>query len=484
MSDSSPPEALAERRRVLLVYGRLDEKGKAHRGAPLSVLAVGSHLIERDYRIDIHDLRVQGIEGITIPPDTLYVGISAMTGFQIRDGLDVARRVREARPDLPIVWGGWHPTILPEETLAHPLVDIVVIGQGERTAYELAEAIRTGGDLAGVRGIAFERDGEVVRTPKQELLTADEVPRMDYSLIDVKDHLVHESAYNVEMITYLGSRGCPHRCGFCAMRTVYDRKWVALPPERVLDELEDLIRTYKVNGVYFEDDNFFVDRNRAKEICRGMIARDFNVKWTALARADYIVKFDEELLGLMRDAGCIRVLVGAESGSQAMLDLITKDIRVEQIVQSARLLDTSGIEADLSFMVGFPEDDEEVDVTLGFILRLKRELKNLSIKLFLYTPFPGSALYTYAVEHGFEPPASLEAWADFTMHRINTPWVRPGLDRRLTLFRFYFSRAYPHNRLARRGLKGIVQKAVGGLARRRLARGNFAFPFEYWALGR
>lgn len=484
MTGSPPPDALAERRRVLLFYGRLDEKGKAHRGAPLSVLAVASYLTTRDYRADIHDLRVQTIDGLTIPADTLYVGISAMTGFQIRDGLDVARRVRDARPDVQIVWGGWHPTILPEETLAHPLVDVVVIGQGERTAYELAEAIRTGGDLGAVRGIAFKRDGRIVKTPKQDLLTVDEVPRMDYSLINVADHLVHESAYNVRMITYLGSRGCPHRCGFCAMRTVYDRKWVALPPARVLAELEDLIRTHKVNGIYFEDDNFFVNRDRAKEICRGMIARNFNVKWTALARADYIVKFDQELLGLMREAGCIRVLVGAESGSQAMLDLITKDITVGQIVESAHLLDTSGIEADLSFMVGFPEDDEEVDVTLDFILKLKRELRNLSIKLFFYTPFPGSSLYAYAVEHGFEPPASLEAWADFTMHRINTPWVRPGLERRLTLFRFYFSRAYPHSRLARRGVKGVVQKAVGGLAKWRLARGNFAFPFEYWVLGR
>lgn len=484
MTDTKALPPLRQRKRVLLFYGRLDDKGKAHRGAPLSVLAVGSFLTEHGYLVEIHDLRIERDDAFIIPPDTLYVGISAMTGFQIRDGLAIARRVRDERGDLRIVWGGWHPTILPEETLAHSLVDVVVIGQGERTAFELAEATRSGADLRDVRGIAFKEDEDVVRTVPQALLTVDEVPKMDYSLIAVSDHLVHESAYDVEMITYLGSRGCPHRCGFCAMRTVYDRKWVALPAERLLDETEELIRTYGVNGIYFEDDNFFVNRERAKKICRGMIERNFNVKWTALARADYIVKFDEELLGLMRDAGCIRVLVGAESGSQAMLDLITKDITVDQIVESARLLDASGIEADLSFMVGFPEDAGEVDVTLDFILKLKRELTDLSIKLFFYTPFPGSSLYDYAIEHGFQPPRSLEEWADYTMHRINTPWVRGDLQKKLTLFRFYFSRAYPHSRMSMRGMKGLVRRILSALSRRRLARGSFRFPFEYWVLGR
>ncbi|NOZ20030.1 MAG: B12-binding domain-containing radical SAM protein [Planctomycetes bacterium] len=459
--------------RILLIYPRLDPEGKAHRGAPLSLLTVAAPLREAGFDVEIIDLRVDPVEDAKVDDDTLLVGFSVMTGYQIHDALELSETLREANPNVPLVWGGWHPTLLPDQTIKHPLVDIIVRGQGELTMLDLAKALKDGASYDGIAGLTFQKDGETVNNPDREIGDIKQFPIPTYDLVDMSKHIIHDPDYDAHMIAYLTSRGCVHRCGFCAIRQVYKRKWLDLPVERVLDEITHLLKTYpKANGLYFEDDNFFINRKRAKEILKGILDRDLKIKWTALGRTDHIVKFDTELLELLRDTGCIQILVGAESGSQEILDLITKDTTVEQTVKTVEMLQTYGVEPVLSFMVGFPEEVEEYDATLNLIKRLKKEWPGIDIKLFFYTPFPGSALYDYALERGLQPPEKLADWFDYTMHKVNVPWVSAKREQRLLNFLFYFRHAYPGPN------PGMAKRALASLSRMRMNLNLFALPWE------
>ena len=463
---------MVQKDKVILVYPALSPTGQGHRGAPLSSLAVGSHLAAHGFRVKIVDLRVDTHEDLEFGPDVAYVGISAMTGYQIMSALDVCKVYRAKAPGIPLVWGGWHASLLPEETMRHPLVDIVVTGQGELTALELACAIRDGASLEGVAGILYKRGRDTVKTAERPLAGMDVITPINYDLVRMDQHFIHDPTTGVKMISYLASRGCPYRCGFCAITTVYNKRFFNVPVPQVLDELTGLVKRYGVNGIYFEDDNLFINKQRTTDVLQGMLDRKLNVRWTGLARADRIIKFEPALLKLMRDSGCIRILIGAESGSQEMLDLMDKDVDLEETIRSAQMLDDSGIEGDLSFMVGLP-DPHEWEVTLDFIMMLRKRLKHMHIKLFFYTPYPGGRLYEIAIERGFVPPADLEAWARFELHKVSTPWVTKEMERHVNLFRFYFRYGYPN-----RAVKGL-KAALAGLSRWRLDNKAFALPVEY-----
>lgn len=458
--------------KVIMVYPALSPTGQGHRGAPLSSLAVGSHLAANGFKVKVVDLRVDPLSELEFGDDVAYMGISAMTGYQIHSALEVCRIYREKAPGIPLVWGGWHASLLPEETMRHPLVDIVVTGQGEITALELARALRDGASLDAVKGIFHKRGGEIVKNPDQPLVGMDVIAPIDYGLINMEDHFIYDPTTGVKMISYLASRGCPYRCGFCAITTVYNKRFFNTPVPQVLDELGHLVNRYGVNGIYFEDDNLFINKQRTADVLQGMVDRGMKVRWTGLARADRIIKFEPELMKLMRDSGCIRILIGAESGSQAMLDLMDKDVDLEETIRSAEMLDEYGIEGDLSFMVGLP-DAHEAEITLDFIMMMRRRLKRMHIKLFFYTPYPGGRLYDIAKERGFVPPDNLEDWARFELHKVTTPWVSPELEQKVNLFRFYFRHGYPN-----RAVKGL-KSALSAMSRWRLDHKCFSVPLEY-----
>ena len=458
--------------KVILVYPALSPTGQGHRGAPLSSLAVGSHLAANGFQVKIVDLRVDTLDALEFGDDVAYMGVSAMTGYQIHSALEVCRLYREKAPGIPLVWGGWHASLLPEETMRHPLVDIVVVGQGELTALALAEALRDGASLEGVAGIFYKRGGGIVKTAPRPLVGMDQIASINYDLIRMDDHFIYDPSTGVKMISYLASRGCPYRCGFCAITNVYGRRFFNMPVPQVLDELQGLVTKYGVNGIYFEDDNLFINKQRTTDVLQGMIDRGLKVRWTGLARADRIIKFEPELLELMRKSGCIRILIGAESGSQEMLDLMDKDVDLEETIRSSQMLDDYGIEGDLSFMVGLP-DPHEMDITLDFIMMMRKRLKHMHIKLFFYTPYPGGRLYDIAIERGFVPPDTLEDWAKFELHKVTTPWVSPEMERHVNLFRFYFRHGYPNR--AAKGLKSMMTT----VSRWRLEHRTFSMPWEY-----
>jgi len=235
-----------------------------------------------------------------------------MSGLQIRYALEFARHVREENPSCPLVWGGVHPMLLPEQTAVNSCVDVVVRGEGELIIKDLARALAFGKPLDDVAGITYRSGGEVKSNPDGEVIDLDSTPiNLPYDLLEM-DHYPSVKSGRFHIQT---SRGCPHRCGFCYNTLFNKKKWRAKSADRVLDEIEYILKKFpNVKIIDPIDDNVFVDQQRVREICQGIINRKIQVQWRANCRFDYLSTYDKDFLGLLEQAGCVELDFGGESG--------------------------------------------------------------------------------------------------------------------------------------------------------------------------
>ncbi|MBW2277746.1 MAG: B12-binding domain-containing radical SAM protein [Deltaproteobacteria bacterium] len=406
---------------MVLIYPRtgIDIPGVAV-FMPLSVLYLERSLLDAGFDVLVIDQRLPSLWrkelSAELERDPLFVGISAMTGAQLRWGLEAAGLVRDFRPDIPIVWGGVHPSILPQQTLADPCVDAVVIGRGEEAIVDLAERIV---DLGREAVIGTVTDGRDRIPPKGERVT----PRLDYGSLDWAPY-VTPVVSDSRGLSHMTSRGCPHRCGYCYSKQVNCKGWRGDPATAVLDDIERLAALGE-SGVLFFDDNFFVNRKRVEAVARGLIDRDLKLSIKADCRADYVARFDLEFLELIKRAGFALLYIGVESGSDRVLESMHKDVTVAQTLEANRKLAEVGIRPHYSFMAGIPgEQVDDMRATVELMLRLKQEhpLAYLSpIKAFV--PYPGTPMLDEAVASGFSPPSSLAEWSAFNWSSSPRPWL-------------------------------------------------------------
>ena len=330
------------------------------------------------------------------PPDV--VGITATT-IQIESAWSVARELRnlaEAR----IVLGGSHPTVLPEESVQRPEVDIVVRGEGEITWVELCSRLEEGASLDGVLGITYEQGGEILHTPDRPVIEdVDSLPFPAYHLFDMGRYSnLQPTLDHIEGPSYplLSSRGCPYRCNYCSQ--ILPRGWRARSPESVIQEWRWLVKDLGAAEIGVLDDSFNIDRQRALEICDLIIAEGLNhVPWIMIngIRANLA---DEELLGRMREAGCIRTAFGVESGNQRILDtVIHKQLTLDQVRAAFRAAKAVGMETIGFFIIGLPGETEE---TMEDTIRFACELDPIVANFSMATPFPGTVMYGQVLEHG------------------------------------------------------------------------------------
>jgi len=394
---------------------------------PLAVLSLAAWLIEKgsNYagRVEIVDTQICGITSEAFS-DAAVVGISAITGNQIKYGLRVASLVRKTNPNAVIVWGGIHPSLLPEQTIRHPLVDVVVIGEGEQTFLEVVDAIFKANNLTGIPGTCIQKsDGEVVFGPKRPFLNMDELPLPAYDLIKMEDY--HGIEYQFD---YQSSRGCPFRCAFCYNTVFCGRRYRKKSSDKVIKELIHLHDKYGVINFAFVDDEFFIDRKRVEAIFDGILesSREFGI--VASCRLDIVRRLSPALLEKMKRAGVTRIFFGAESGSSKILKAIQKDITTEDIVEGARIVAETGIRPNLSFMSGFPgETLEDFERTIEIILKLWELHPLVTVNgIFPFNAYPGTSLYRKALEFGLKIPQSLEEWGEWTFqYKPDNPWLDP-----------------------------------------------------------
>jgi radical SAM superfamily enzyme YgiQ (UPF0313 family) len=469
-------------------------------GLPLTLLSTAS-LIDRkrfEVRVFAATPKYDYMERIKRNLDNaLCFAVSCLTGYQIKSAIEAIREVKKIKPLLPVVWGGWHASILPEQTLKSKYADIVVIGQGERTMAELVERLASGKSLRGLRGAWFKEEGKIVKNPHRPFEDPNNFPGIAFDLVNVEDFVLERDG--MRAISYVTSQGCPFDCGFCAEPLVYNRRWFGLSPTRVVSDMEYLAKKHAVQLFLIADDNFFVDRGRVKEICSEIIRRRLNIKWGRVnGRTGQLVNLGEDVWRLMKKSGCTDLLIGAESGLQEGLDLINKMTTVEETVKLVELARKHGIEIAPSLMVGLPYDsykkaktlegkkriaEAELNAILDMLDRAYPTKDYFEILLFVFTPYPGNPLFEKSLSLGFKAPARLEEWAHFDIVQQNLPWLPSSIYAVVQqLMEFVFP--YACNRYMQRHSRHFkaVHWAFHHTASFRWKHRFFAFPIEHKAL--
>lgn len=470
--------------KVTLIFPRLKRESNAW--APLPLQALAAPLMEDGFQVEIVDGRVINPhlpQILKAARDSLFVGLSVMTGWQIHDAIAISRAVKDAYPDIPVVWGGYHASMLPEQTLEESYIDYVIRGQGQLAAVELARRLRDGASVEGVTGLCYMKDGVAVVADYPKLVDIDQFPSTPYGIVDMEKYTVPDLGKRT--MKYFSSQGCPFGCGFCAETSMYGRGWVGFSPERVVDDLERLQKDFGVDAIDFADTNFFVSKKRVKAICEGIIERGLDLKWAADVRTKQFIDFSDELRQLVYDAGCRRLLLGAESGSLQALKQIGKQTTVDDTLHVARICDDLGIITRFTTMFGFPgEPEKDIEATLRMIEGIKAINEDFEVHGFFFAPYPGAPMYDEAIRLGFRPPETLDGWADFDLTELHTPWVDPIYKEKVDMvIDFYMPFASPSPDLRRRmaagGVKGNTYRVMHKLAAWRVGKRDFRAPLEW-----
>ena len=441
---------------------KVDTPSGRSRYPPLGLLYVGDALNKEGYNVDIHHCTKDQILDLArhiAKRDPLFVGFSVVTGFSTRYSLEMSREIKR-RSDTPIVWGGPHPTLLPEQCLSEPWIDLVVLGEGEETSVELARALEKKTDLNNVRGIGYKKEGKTRLTPRRPFIKDLDKYRLNWELIEVKNYLYEHIEGYRRVLSYVSSRGCPHRCGFCYNLVANRRRWRSHSPEFTIRDIERLREDYGIDAIRFYDDNFFANKKRAEKILRTI-----NLPWFGEVRIDYV---DEPLAKLMKETNCTDLLIGAESGSNRLLDLMQKDLTVSQTLRGARKLAEHKIHTCFSFILGLPTETwNETQKTIDLLLRIDEIHPDTTFTVGPYLPFPGTPLYQLAAKEGFKTPERTEGWE--ILDRKEGPFRQetlPWIDQRVYLISAYCD------------WLGIRAPLFPSLIRFRLKGIQFSLPFD------
>jgi radical SAM superfamily enzyme YgiQ (UPF0313 family) len=411
---------------------------------PLALVAVGSHLDPAEFDVVILDGRLEPrpVDAILAHDDAVCLGVTVLTGAPLQDAIETTRAVKAARPALPVVWGGWHPSMFGRECLREPAVDVTVQGQGEETFAEVVERLADRRDLDGCAGCTWRDGSGAVRVnPPRPLRRIDAFRPHNYDLIPVERYFTLKGRRQLD---YISSQGCQFRCAFCADPFVYERQWVGLTPERMLDELAGLWQRHRFTDVNFQDETFFTRRSRVEAIARGLLERGVRATWAGTMRADQGARLPDDSLALCKASGLRRALVGVESGSPETLERIKKDITLDQVFDSAGKMLRHRVAGQFPFIVGFPgESDESVEASLSVARQLRAMSPDFATPIFYFKPYPGTSITDQAVRDGYRLPDTLDDWARFDyVGSVGGPWVSADRFERVERFKFYQQLAY------------------------------------------
>ena len=318
---------------------------------------------------------------IAFAPD--LVGITMLTA-NYAAARNIARIVKSINENIKVVVGGAHPTLDPEGTLAVNEFDYVVRGEGEFALLELAG----GSEMEQIRGLSFRQGSLPVHNEKRPFIEdLDTLPFPERnSFLNDTNHL--ELGYVVT------GRGCPFACAYCASPQLWQRTFRLRSVPNIMAELEYLKANHGSKMIHFADDTFTASKSRTGELCQQIIDRKLDIQWVCDTRVD---RLDEKLLSLMKKAGCIRIKIGVESGSDRMLKKIRKAFTTENVRKAVRLIKKCEIPLTVYLMTGFPgETDEDLKQTIAFARELDADYYSLSV----LAPYYGTEIWKMAEESG------------------------------------------------------------------------------------
>jgi anaerobic magnesium-protoporphyrin IX monomethyl ester cyclase len=358
----------------------------------------------------IDDNRLEQIIRANAPDVVLATAITPMI-YQAQKTLELAKR---AAPGCTTVLGGIHPTFMYSQVLGEaPWIDYIVRGEGEEIAVELLRAIEHGNDRAvrhDIRGIAFLEDGKVVATPAHPVIESLDGLTPDWSLLEWDKYIYVPLNTRVAVPNF--ARGCPFTCRFCSQWKFW-RKYRVRDPKKFADEIETLVRDFKVGFFILADEEPTIHRKKFVAFCEELIARKIEVHWGINTRVTDILR-DRELLPLFRKAGLVHVSLGTEAAAQLKLDRFRKETTIEENKLAIRLLKQAGMVAEAQFIMGLENETRE---TIEETYRLAQDWKPDMANWNMYTPWPFAEL--------FEELGERVQVRDYAKYNFVTPIIQP-----------------------------------------------------------
>jgi anaerobic magnesium-protoporphyrin IX monomethyl ester cyclase len=459
-----------------------------NRRFPLSLMAVAAGLPD-DVTWEIIDGNRPSVDVLATVSDLCHaradtsdpvelIAMTVMPGPQLVSAVPLARELKRRHPQIPIVWGGYFPSLYPTPVLNAPYIDYAIRGQGEFTFLELLRVLR--GELSprGVAGLAFRDGAEQVINGERPWVGPDHLPAPRFDRIPIRDYL-HPTFLGSRSGVYQASIGCPYGCKFCGVISVFGSREKLQTPERTARDLTHLATHHGMNAVHFYDNNFFVREDHALELCERIAP--LNLSWWCEARIDALLRFSDETWRTLRRAGLKMVFLGAESGSDEVLRRMGKKLTTAQTLEIAARTREHGIVPEFSFVLGDPDEPErELMNTLAFIRQLKQVNPAMELITYYYTPTPQRRGTYGNVDAVAGTPATLEEWTEpqwvdwMTHENPQVPWLTPDMRARVDNFSLVLGSRYPSVHDYRTSAWG---KVVGRmLAARRWQQGNFDNP--------
>jgi anaerobic magnesium-protoporphyrin IX monomethyl ester cyclase len=454
-------------------------------GPPLSLLSLAGSLRDAGYSPCLIDGALDRNFPATVAREisgALCFGVSLLTGPMIRDAMSMSRLVRKLRPELPIVFGGWHPSLVSGQTLREDFVDIVVRHQGEKTLVEILQRLESGGTLDLVQGCWFKRDGRVIQNPDRPAAPLSSLPAPAYDLIDFD---AYERVSGERKLPYATSTGCPYACKYCTDMVFYNRRVNPYDTGQVVEELVTLVREHRLTEVALLDSNFLVDVRRALAIAKGILNAGTRFHWSFQASTDLLCRMADEDVQTLAKSGVNHIGFGTESASPEVLRRMSKaHQRIPDMFEAARKCRRAGIRVTYNLIFGYPgEEDRHRRETLKVMGEIAERFDNVSFSPNVFTPYPGIPIWPQLRDLGLAEPQSLLEWADIDLGTNKLPWLQGKSFASLQRGISYFLLDNQINKMRRRSGSAAV-RSILSVARRslhwRISHSFFDWPLELW----
>lgn len=371
---------------------------------PLGLLSIATYLKNHNHTVRIYESGIskEKFKDVLKEYSPDIVGVTVMSGKAVNDAIALSKKVQSA--GIPVVWGGYLPTAMPELALKTGSVDYISIGEGEYTWLDLLDSLEAGKSFETVAGLAYMKEGVFIKTPERNLINLAELPKLDFDLIDIEQY-ISPFHYSKRTLSLYSSKGCIGHCTFC-YNTYYNKgRHRVRPPEQVVEEISYLANKYNIDGIHFYDDLIFCNKDELNRFCYAYRERNLNVSWGS---SSIIGLHNKEDLHIMYEAGCRMLMFGIESGSPKMLECVKKGIELEKVKQVCSDCEDVGIMVRMTFIIGLPEETEE---DLKKTVSLALSLKTAQVAINYFSIVPASGSYRQLIHRGkLKMPDTLDSF--------------------------------------------------------------------------
>lgn len=508
----------------ILIFNPRSAKGK-HR-IPNSILQVGASIYGKyDFVFvdgNLENDPWQKIDSYFKTSVFKYFCCTVMPGPQLKQAIPFTKKIKEQYPECITIWGGYFASNQYKPSITSGFVDFIISGPGDRAFPLLINScegrnllienniskfkeasndsdIRRNDnteweqELSSIKNLIYlNSKGEIIKTPKEELLDQDKLPALPYQHLNKfynLENYLSKTFLGRNTFSYHSSLGCPFTCSFCAVVPIYNGRWKAKSAKSVYTDITYFKEKYGIEAIEFHDNNFFTSRKRVVEFSE--LIKNDGISWWGEGRIDTINKYTDSELQLMKDAGCKMIFLGAETGNDEVLKQMNKGgTQTGAIIKEfVKRLYPIGIIPELSFVLGMPADSPEKVMAqivwdINFIKEIKEINPDSEIIIYLYSPVAteGSELYEQIQKAGFSFPQNLEDWLDPAWENFDlrknplTPWLTPEMVDKIRNFETVLNGYYPTATDFR--IKGFKRSLLRGISKIRYKTGFYKFPYE------